>query len=83
MLELNHGGHVLAEDAPGAKSAKKQGHRLMKKVAETTTPFEYLLPALKNRPQAHLPGDPAKVSAVVTGPSNGALATEKLPCQRP
>ncbi|MCA1699470.1 MAG: hypothetical protein LC790_11470, partial [Actinobacteria bacterium] len=64
MLDLNHGGHVLAEDAPGAKdSAKKQGHRLVKKAPETTTPFDYLLPALKNKPQAHIPGDPAKVTA--------------------
>ena len=63
MLELNHGGHVLAEDAPGAKDlARRHGHRLVKKVPEGTTPFDYLLPQLKGQAAAHLAGDPAQVT---------------------
>ncbi len=64
MLELNHGGHILPADAPGAKAAaKKLGHRLVKKSPEATTPFDYLLPELKSDPEAHIPGEPATVAA--------------------
>jgi hypothetical protein len=49
MLHLKHGGHVLSKDAPSAK----------------TTPFDYLLPALKKKPEAHIPGDPATVTAAL------------------
>jgi hypothetical protein len=63
MLHLNHGGHVLPEDAPGARdAAKKLGFRLAKKPPQGT-PFDYLLPKLKTKPDSHLPGDPAKVTA--------------------
>lgn len=63
MLELNHGGHIMPADAAGAKAmGKKLGHRLVKKVPDTVTPFEYLLPQLKSDAGARIPGDPAKVA---------------------
>ena len=65
MLDLNHGGHVLPQDAPGAKDlAKKFGFRLAKK-PPPGTPFDYLLPDLKKKPEAHIPGDPATVAAAL------------------
>jgi hypothetical protein len=64
MLDLKHGSHVLPADAPGAKDlATKLGLFLSKKPPEGTTPFEYLLPDLKKRADAHIPGDPAVVAA--------------------
>ena len=63
MLDLPHGGHVLEEGTPAANAlAKKLGHRLVKKV-DKTTPFDYLLPALKSDQSAHLAGSPAQVTA--------------------
>jgi len=65
MLDLNHGGHVLPQDAPGAKDlAKKLGFLLAKK-PPPGTPFDYLLPDLKKKPDAHIPGDPATVTAAL------------------
>jgi Animal haem peroxidase len=63
MLDLKHGGHVLPEDAPGAHDAEdKLGVRLAKKPPQGT-PFDYLLPKLKTKPESRLPGDPVKVAA--------------------
>jgi hypothetical protein len=63
MLNLKHGGHAIPAGGPGAQdAAKKLGHELLKKDPQTT-PFDYLLPQLKGEAAAHLPGDPAKVTA--------------------
>jgi hypothetical protein len=63
MLDLKHGGHVLPEDAPGAHDAEeKMGFRLVRKPPQGT-PFDYLLPKLKTKPESRLPGEPAKVTA--------------------
>ena len=62
MLNLKHGGHVLPEDAPGARDlAAKVGVSLARK-PPPGTPFDYLLPRLKKAPGAHIPGDPAAVT---------------------
>jgi hypothetical protein len=64
MLDLKHGGHVLPEGAEGAKDlATKLGLNLSKKPPVGTTPFDYLLPGLKKQADAHIPGDPATVTA--------------------
>ncbi len=65
MLELNHGGRVLPDTAsPTAKEkAKKQGHHVGKVPADSTTPFDYLLPTLKTKPGSHIPGDSETVAA--------------------
>ena len=41
----------------------KHGGRLEKAASPTETPFDYLLAELKTQPDAHLPGNPAKVTA--------------------
>jgi len=71
MLYLKHGGHVLADSAAEAQDTAR---RLDDVVLESGalsdaeerpvgTPFDYLLPELKHRPDSHLPGDPVKVVA--------------------
>jgi hypothetical protein len=63
MLNLTHGGHAISANGQASKdAAKKLGHLLLKKEPETT-PFDYLLPQLKDDPAAHLSGDPAKITA--------------------
>jgi hypothetical protein len=63
MLDLKHGGHVLPDDAPGAKDlATKLGFQLAHKPPQGT-PFDYLLPDLKHKADAHIPGAPATVTA--------------------
>jgi hypothetical protein len=49
MLHMKHGGHVVSSVAPCA----------------STTPFDYLLVDLKKKPSAHIPGDPAVVTAAL------------------
>ena len=62
MLNSKHGGHAIAADAPGAQDvAKTMGEPIVKSPPQGT-PFEYLLPELKEKPGSHLPGDPAKVT---------------------
>ncbi len=63
MLNLKHGGHVLPENGAGAKEAERKLGFLLTKKPPEGTPFDYLLPALKKQPGAHIPGDPAKVAA--------------------
>jgi len=46
---MKHGGHVRSQDVAGAR----------------TTPFDYMLPDLKRQPDAHIPGDPATVTAAL------------------
>jgi hypothetical protein len=46
---MKHGGHVVSSVAPSA----------------STTPFDYLLVDLKKKPSAHIPGDPAAVTAAL------------------
>ena len=75
MLYLKHGGHVLDDTAKDAESVAKKGHAVLARRAlpsdevdmlrRTETPFDYLLPQLKARPGAHLPGDPASVVAAL------------------
>src|SRR4051794_21229077 len=63
MLNLKHGGHVQPQDGAGAQDAARTlGVTLAKKPPEGT-PFDYLLPDLKKKPEAHIPGDPVKVAA--------------------
>ena len=63
MLDLKHGHHVVQENQNGAAhAAETMGDRLSQSVP-AGTPFDYLLADLKSRPEAHLPGDPAKVTA--------------------
>ena len=65
MLNLKHGGHALANDAAGAEdTAKKMDVVILPKGERPTeTPFDYLFPQLEGKPDAHIPGDPAKVVA--------------------
>src|SRR5436190_726020 len=63
MLDLHHGGHVLPADAPGARDAEEKLGARLAATPPQGTPFDYLLPKLKTKPEAHLPGDPAKVTA--------------------
>jgi hypothetical protein len=75
MLYLKHGGHVLDDTAKDAENVVKKGHAFLArralpgdevdKLRRTETPFDYLLPQLKARPDAHLPGDPASVVAAL------------------
>jgi len=66
MLDLKHGGHVPAEVAEGAhEAAETMEFRQAKKPRPKETPFEYLLPKLKNDPASHIPGDPAKITAAL------------------
>ncbi|MEA2130396.1 MAG: hypothetical protein QOJ85_3287 [Solirubrobacteraceae bacterium] len=65
MLDLKHGHHVVQENQNGAsQAAEKMGDRIATTVP-ATTPFDYLLADLKNKPEAHLPGDPAQVTAAL------------------
>jgi hypothetical protein len=87
MLDLKHGGHVVQENANGARhAAETMGDRLAKSVPEGT-PFDYLLADLKTKPEARLPGDPAKVTAdlkalgaamVDDGPAVGSAPAPKV-----
>ena len=63
MLDLKHGGHVLPADAPGAHEAEEKLGFVLAKKPPQGTPFDYLLPKLKTKPESRLPGDPAKVTA--------------------
>jgi hypothetical protein len=66
MLDLKHGGHVPAEVAEGAhEAAETMAFRQAKKPRPKETPFEYLLPNLKDDPNSHIPGDPATVTAAL------------------
>ena len=63
MLNLKHGGHAISANGQATKDlARILGHLLLKKEPQTT-PFDYLLPKLKDKRGAHIPGDPAKVTA--------------------
>jgi len=63
MLDLKHGGHVLVNNGNGAqRTAETMGEKLVN-APLPGTPFDYLLADLKSKPEAHLPGDPAKVTA--------------------
>ncbi|MDX6719352.1 MAG: hypothetical protein QOJ63_1606 [Solirubrobacteraceae bacterium] len=78
MLDLKHGGHVLPADAPGSDElAGKLEVKLAKKEAANTTPFDYLLPELKNKAEAHIPGDPAAVTAALK--ALGAAMVDSAP----
>ncbi len=64
MLVLKHGGHVVSDN--GAGSSREAANRIEHDVTPrppTTTPFEYLLPGLKKKAGAHIPGDPEQVTA--------------------
>jgi hypothetical protein len=77
MLYLKHGGHVVRADAKGAHDAEaKLGVRL-EKTLPVGTPFDYLLPQLKTKPEAHLPGDPTKVAGDLK--ALGAAMTDDAP----
>ena len=81
MLYLKHGGHVLDDTAKDAENVVKKGHAFLArqalpsdevdKLRRTETPFDYLLPQLKARPDAHLPGDPASVVAALEQAGHG------------
>src|SRR3982751_4288687 len=63
MLNLKHGGHVQPRDSAGAKDAEGTLGVTLTKAPPQGTPFDYLLPDLKKKPEAHIPGDPVKVAA--------------------
>jgi hypothetical protein len=63
MLNLKHGGHVLPADSDGAQEAERKLGVMLTKKPAVGTPFDYLLPELKHKPEAHIPGDPVKVAA--------------------
>ena len=67
MLNLKHGGHVLASDAKGADEAAKKTGAVIMAAGErpTETPFDYLFPQLEGKPDAHLQGTPAQVVAAL------------------
>ena len=83
MLNLKHGGHVLANDAAGAEdTAKKMDVVILPKGEQPTeTPFDYLFPQLEGKPDAHLTGDPAKVVAVLK--ALGSAMVDTAPGRRP
>jgi Animal haem peroxidase len=63
MLVLKHGGHTVSDNGAGtSEAAHRMEHHITRK-PPPTTPFEYLLPALKKKTGAHIPGDPVKVTA--------------------
>ncbi len=72
MLNLKHGGHVLdtaAEGDVGPATERARGFPLHQvapkgdadKLRRMESPFDYLLPQLKARPESRLPGDPKAV----------------------
>ena len=72
MLNLKHGGRVLDGTAQDAEKAARMGDVFLAERAlprddvemlrRTETPFDYLLPQLKDRPESRLPADnPAAV----------------------
>jgi len=66
MLYSKHGGHVLPGDADGAEEAAKKGDVIIaKQPLPIGTPFDYLLPELKDKPDSHLPGEPTQVVAAL------------------
>ncbi len=79
MLNLKHGGHALANDAPGAKEAAKKLDVVILPKGEkpTETPFDYLFPQLEGKPGAHIPGDPATVVAALK--ALGAAMVDSAP----
>jgi hypothetical protein len=77
MLDLKHGGHVVRADAKGAHDAEETLGVRLEKAIPVGTPFDYLLPELKSRPGAHLPGDPVKVAADLK--ALGAAMTDTAP----
>jgi hypothetical protein len=79
MLNLNHGGHLIRGKVDDA--AKKQGHLHCDIPEDKTTPFDYLLPALKNQAASHLPGDPVKVAADLK--ALGAAVVDSTPAPPP
>ena len=77
MLDLKHGGHVVRADAKGAGDAEEKLGVRLEKALPLGTPFDYLLPELKSKADAHLPGDPAKVAADLK--ALGAAMTDDAP----
>ena len=71
MLYLKHGGHVLDDTAKDAESVAKRADVFLAQRAlpsdevdllrRAETPFDYLLPQLKARPDSRLPGAPKAV----------------------
>jgi len=56
---------VLPQDEPGAKDLEQVGGIILAKKAAPGTPFDYLLPDLEKKADAHIPGDPAAVTAAL------------------
>jgi hypothetical protein len=77
MLDLKHGGHVVRADAKGAHDAEEKLGVRLEKSPPLGTPFDYLLPQLKTKPEAHLPGDPTKVAGDLR--ALGAAMTDDAP----
>jgi Animal haem peroxidase len=63
MLVLKHGGHTVSSNGAGTREAANRMQHHIAHRDPATTPFEYLLPALKSKAGSHIPGDPAKVTA--------------------
>jgi len=83
MLYLRHGGHVLSDSAPDARETARRNDvvlesgALRRPVEPADTPFDHLLPQLKDKPDAHLPGDPQQVVADLN--ALGALMVDDGP----
>jgi hypothetical protein len=67
MLNLKHGGHVLASDVDGAEEAASKLDAIVVPKSElpTETPFGYLFPQLTDKADAHLVGEPHEVVAAL------------------
>ena len=60
LMELKHGGHVIAKGAPGAREAAANQENIIlaqTDVVEDATPFDYLFPDLPTQPDKLLPAD--------------------------
>jgi hypothetical protein len=58
-------------------SVRKHGGHIVDAKGPTGTPFDYLLPQLKDKPGSHLPGDPGKVVADLN--ALGAAMVDEAP----
>src|SRR4051794_39353935 len=80
MLYLRHGGHVVTDEVPNAEDTARQMDTVLRSKAlsphapePATTPFAYLLPQLKDRPESPLPGEPRQVVAALTALASAML----------
>ena len=77
MLYLRHGGHVVSDEVPDADAIARRLDTTVESKSLTaepeTTPFEYLLAALKDQPDSHIPGTPSEVVAALNALASAML----------